>query len=157
MKVLIAYASETGTTAECARRLAAKIDGAVALDLRRERVDIATYDAVIVGGSIRMGQLHTAAVDFIAKNKAAIVAKPYGLFICCGFINQADEFIEKNFSEDLRRGAVAVDAFGGELDISKLKGVAKLVAKAAIKTFNSGDPMPSIRDDRIDTFAKKFV
>ncbi|HJB61082.1 MAG TPA: GNAT family acetyltransferase, partial [Candidatus Ruminococcus gallistercoris] len=62
--VLIAYASKTGTTAECAAQLAALLPGASLCDLTKETPEIGRFDAVIVGGCVRMGALHKAAAGF---------------------------------------------------------------------------------------------
>lgn len=55
MKVLIAYAGKTGTTQRAVKLLSEQFSNVVLRDLTVGRPNPEDYDAVIVGGSIRMG------------------------------------------------------------------------------------------------------
>ena len=53
MKVLIAYASKSGTAAKCARLLADEFADATVIELGRESASLSSFDVIVVGGSIR--------------------------------------------------------------------------------------------------------
>ncbi|MEG2252255.1 MAG: flavodoxin domain-containing protein, partial [Clostridia bacterium] len=89
MNVLVAYASKTGTTQRAAAKLAERIaqSGAKAelVNLNTAAPDCAAYDAVAIGGSIRMGLLHHSAKKYIAANVDKLQSLPVGFFCCrCG-------------------------------------------------------------------------
>ncbi len=69
MKTLICYASKTGTTKKAAGLLAEYFEDVTVMDLEKEKVNLCDFDCVIIGGSIRMGQLHKAAKKFIIEKK----------------------------------------------------------------------------------------
>jgi menaquinone-dependent protoporphyrinogen IX oxidase len=50
----------------------------------RENPDLAKYDHIVIGGSIRSAVTRKELQDFIAKNKGAFKGKIRGLFAVCG-------------------------------------------------------------------------
>jgi len=84
MRILIAYAGKTGTTEKCAKRLCEKLTNATTVDLNLQTPDIDQFDTVIVGGAIRMGQLHKKAKKFIEQNAVRLQTKKTAYFLCCG-------------------------------------------------------------------------
>lgn len=157
MKTIIAFASKTGTTEKCARRLAGILDDAKIVDLTKETPTITSYDLIVVGGSIRMGTLHKSAKEFIEANQDQLERKKIAFFICNGFLDQAAEALEKNIPSALRKKALAVASFGGELDVTKQKGMDKMMLKLASKSEAAKrNPKPRILEDRIKEFAAKL-
>lgn len=71
MKILIAYVSKSGTTAECAELLRRQFPGSdVTLsDLAAELPDVTAYDAVIAGSYIRFGKTDRHFREFLARNR----------------------------------------------------------------------------------------
>ena len=61
LKVLIAYASKTGSAEKAAKLLGEHFADVTLRDLTVGSPNPKDYDAVIVGGSIRMGTLHKDA------------------------------------------------------------------------------------------------
>lgn len=121
MKVLIAYASKTGTAAECAQRLQKELKGAdvTITDLALETPCPHLYDVVIVGSSIRYGKMRREAVDFLRQKQDEIAAIPHGLFLCLGSGHAFDEICQTCFSDELRKTAFAVLNFGGRLKLKQ--------------------------------------
>lgn len=159
MKVLIAYASKTGSAEKAAKLLGEHFADVTLRDLTVGSPNPKDYDAIIVGGSIRMGTLHKATRKWLIDNWDVIKTKKFGCFICNGFIDQAPQLIEQNFSEELIRLAVCVDSFGGEMDQNRLRGMDRFVAKNVIRSMNGKgrmDFVPCILTDRIQLFAEKF-
>lgn len=159
MKILIAYASKTGTAEKAAKLLGEHFADVTLRDLTVGSPNPKDYDAIIVGGSIRMGTLHKDARRWILENWNVLKTKKFGCFICNGFIDQAPQLIEQNFSDELMNLAVCVDSFGGELNVKKLKGMDRIMAKMVLKQINSNDSiefLPCILTDHIQSFADKF-
>ena len=152
MKMLIAYATKTGAAAQCAKRLAALLPGAVVCDLSRETPALSDYDAVIVGGGVRMGRLYRAARDFLRANEGALLQKRRGLFLCSGFPDQAKDALSQNVPAALLAHAVYADSLGGELDAQKLRGMSRLIAAMAQKSRPDAPP-PRILDARVEELA----
>lgn len=121
MKILIAYASKTGTAAECAERLARELQGAdvTLADLSVERPDPTGFDAVIVGGSIRYGKLHAALRDCLTERADALAAVPHGLFLCCANGHEFEEHRDRLLPRALCESAFAVLSFGGRLKLAR--------------------------------------
>ncbi len=158
MKILIAYAGKSGTTEKCAKLLGQRLSGVVLSDLSRETPDISNYDVIVVGGSIRMGQLHPKTKTFLERNITALKAKKTAYFICCGFAENAQQLFVANFPKDLLAGAIGYECFGGEMDLSRLQGIDKLVAKMVTKmTAGQDKAPPKILEDRIQKLADEVV
>ena len=152
MKILISYASKTGTAKACATRLSELVEGSELCDLTEKTPDISAYDGVIVGCGIRMGRFHKSARKFIAQNASGLKKKTFGVFICNGFA-QCEEYFKNEFSDGELDGAIKA-SFGGELELEKLKGTDKFIAKMVAK---SDAPLPQINYEAIEEFADKFA
>ena len=134
MKILIAYASKTGTAEKAAKLLGEHFADVTLRDLTVGSPNPKDYDAVIVGGSIRMGTLHKEARKWLYQNWNVLKTKKFGCFICNGFIEQAPQLIEQNFSEEFLDLTVCVDSFGGELNLKRVKGIDRILVKMVIKS-----------------------
>jgi menaquinone-dependent protoporphyrinogen oxidase len=153
MKILIAYAGKSGTTEKCAKLLEQKLPGAVLADLNRETPEIGSYDAVIIGGSIRMGQLHKKAKEYLEQNAAGLKAKKAAYFICCGTAESAPQLFETNFPKELLAGAVSYECFGGELNPDRLHGIDKFIAIMVSKAPDPQKTAPHILEENIAKLA----
>ena len=54
----------------------------------KEVMDLSPYRAVIVGSAVRYGKWLPEAVDFVAKNQAALVKVPAAFFLVSGFLKE---------------------------------------------------------------------
>ncbi len=154
MKILIAHAGKSGTTEKCAKLLREKLPGAVLADLNRETPEIEAYDAIVIGGSIRMGQLHKKAKAFLLQNAAGLRAKKAAYFICCGTAESAPQLFETNFAKELLAGAVSYECFGGEMNIDRLHGMDKFIAKMVSKSPDGQKAAPHILEENITKLAQ---
>jgi menaquinone-dependent protoporphyrinogen IX oxidase len=117
--------------------------------------EINVYDAVVIGSNIHMGQINKNAKRFMRDNQNELSEKRTAYFFCCGFADKKDEVIARNFPEQYSKNTVAVECFGGEMDINRLRGMDKFIAKMVTKsTAGQGVPAPSIKHDRIEAMAK---
>lgn len=160
MKTLIAYASRTGASEKCARMLAERIPDSTLCDLCREKPDPNAYEQVIVGGGVRMGALHVDARQYLDGCKPVLLKKRLGLYLCAGFAEKAGEIFANNVDPELRAHAVACECFGGEIDMSKLRGFDRLITKMALRSFKDAEgraAMPRLLPERVEAFAAKFA
>jgi ABC-type uncharacterized transport system involved in gliding motility auxiliary subunit len=78
-KVLVAYASRYGSTAEVAQAIGARLgerDMAVDVKNVEEVKDLAGYSAVVVGSAVRVGRWLPAATKFVQQHKSALSGVP---------------------------------------------------------------------------------
>ena len=76
MKILIAYAGKSGTTAKCAGLLAEQLNGedVEVVDLCAKKPDIDGCDIVVIGSNIHVGQIHKNVI-LISNKKRFKLAK----------------------------------------------------------------------------------
>jgi len=92
-RVLIAYATNAGSTAQVAQVIGEELgkNGAQAQVRRLEEVaNVESYDAVVIGAPMIMGW-HGAAVKFIKKHQPALSHVPVAYFLTAMSLTQTDE------------------------------------------------------------------
>ncbi len=85
-RILVAYATKAGSTAETASRIGATLAGHnLAVDVLpvSQATDLTPYQAVVLGSAIRGGKILDEAMSFIQQNQAALQQKPFSMFILC--------------------------------------------------------------------------
>lgn len=158
MSILIAYATKSGTAAACARLLAERLGTDVLLaDLSREAPDPAAFDAVVVGGSIRVGRLHKAARRYLAAHTDALARRPFAFFLCNCFAAKTGELIDSLLPSSLRNRALWTGSFGGELDSAKLRGFDRLLANMASKSPEAAGLRAGVDREAVDQCAKALL
>ena len=156
MKTLIVYAGKTGSTEKCAGILEQKLKNTTAVDITKEDIDISQYDLVIIGSSIRMGMFHSEIKKFINKNQEILKSKRTAYYICCGFTNNYKKYFESNIPAHLLDKAIIYDTFGGEIDMSKQKGLDKFIASMVSKS-EEGKKEVKILNENIDEFVDNLM
>ena len=158
MKTLIAYASKTGTSKKCAELLGQALPDSELCDLTKEKRDPASFDAVVIGGGIRMGRLHVDARQYLEYCKELLLTKRLGLFLCSGWPEQAEAQFSGNVDGELLAHATVRMSFGGEIDMQRMHGFDRLLARMAQKAARE-DPAsaPRLYPERIDAFAKAMA
>jgi menaquinone-dependent protoporphyrinogen oxidase len=149
-KVLVAYASRTGSTAgvadAIARTLAAKgsqVDVKPMMDV----TDLGQYRAVVAGSAIRGQKWLPEAMDFLEANKLELVHKPVADFMVCITLamKNGESYREgvKDWMAPVRRTVKPFSEgyFAGALDLSKLSGMdkVKMGLAASLGVFPKGD------------------
>jgi menaquinone-dependent protoporphyrinogen oxidase len=83
MKVLVAYGTKYGATAEIAEKIG-QVLGQAGLStdvLPADKVgDLAAYQAVVLGSAVYVGAWRKEAVRFLKDNEAALTGKPVWIF-----------------------------------------------------------------------------
>ena len=136
-RVLIAYASRAGSTAEIAARVGQVLTRrGVAVDVLPVSAveDLDRYSAVVLGSAIRTGKLLPEAMAFIIDNQEAFQEMPFSVFIACWTLKDTDVESLKivNAYLDPVRALVAPEhegMFAGVMDLSKLNWKERLLMK----------------------------
>ena len=141
MKLLIAYASKNGVAKRCAEMLVSELCDKVdydLVDICKHTPKLEKYDAVVLGGSIRMGRFNKSLRAFLKNNKKELSALPCAVFICCGLPHLYEEYSEVALP---RKFAPSLGGhhFGGELKPDKVSGFDKLVVKHLRNSINQVD------------------
>jgi len=153
MKTLIIYASKTGTTEKCAKKIKSHLRDSKLVNIRNQRENINKYDLIIVGTPIRMGMIDRKIKKFLIDNIEVLKEKKVAYFICCGFSNNWKTYYEQNIPKDLLNNALTYDTFGGEIDMQKQRGFDKFIIKMVKKSIDKNKKI-RIKDENINRFIK---
>ncbi len=145
-KVLVAYASRAGSTAEVAEAIGQILNskGIAADVLPAASVGaVSAYRAAIVGSAIRMGKWLPEAVKLVEKNSTAFAAMPTALFSVC-MTMQKDTPENRRTVEDYMKPIlqkvrpVSTGLFGGKMDYGRLGFLDRLIV-SKMKKVPEGD------------------
>lgn len=85
-KILVTYASRTGSTAEIAQAIGKTLaESGAQVDVRpmRQVQDLAPYSAIVAGSAIRKSKWLPEAVQFIEAHRAELAQKKFAEFTVC--------------------------------------------------------------------------
>jgi len=139
MKILVAYATKAGSTAEVAAEIGRVVESKSGCKVDVHPVDklngVDGYDAVIIGSGIRAGKWLPEATKFVERHRDALSRVPVAYFVVCLTL--------KDNTEENRRTVAAyldpvcemvqpvdVGLFAGAMDSSKLPFILRLMMKA---------------------------
>lgn len=155
MKTLIVYASRYGYASDCAARLAKQLKGEVTTrNLEKEKSqDLAQFDNVIIGGSVKIGKMQKSIRQFCESNKALLLQKKVAFFIACGDQDYM-KYLKENIPGDLLDHAVSVQCFGGEFRTDKMNFIEKKMIDMVKKsTEQEGKSLPVPKYENITIMA----
>ncbi|GAB4444617.1 MAG: menaquinone-dependent protoporphyrinogen IX dehydrogenase [Anaerolineae bacterium] len=132
-KILVTYASRTGTTAGVAEAIGETLaESGAQVDVRpmQDVTDLAPYRAVVAGSAIQEGQWLPEAMQFMRTHRAALAQKPFAAFLVCMTLamkNKEHHQAVANWLEPVRAlvKPVREGLFAGALDISKVPSLRK--------------------------------
>ena len=171
MKILVAYYSKSGTAADCANILKKDLAAANGVlyydvtlaDLSKESPDVMSFDAIVLGTSIRMGKPGKVFTEYVNANHDALTAKIHGFFICCGMADDYKGYLEKYIPADLRNTAFGCDYFGADLRPERQRGIDRIILKMMRAAYFNGNDVndaesdidvPTISEPTISQFAE---
>ena len=139
MKILVAYATKAGSTAEVAAEIGRVIEskGGCQVDVRPvgKLNGVDGYDAVVIGSAIRAGKWLPEATKFVEKHRDALGRVPVALFTVC--LTMKDDTEENRrtvaaYLDPVREVVQPVEMglFAGVMDYSKLPFILRLMMKA---------------------------
>lgn len=128
-RILVAYASRYGSTAEVAMVIGEVLHGGgfeVEVRSAGDIKDAGTYQAVILGSSTRHFHLLPEAVEFARRNRSALVGMPTAYFVTGLMLKFAmPKYLDKAKAilDPLReiKAPVATAFFHGKLETSRLE------------------------------------
>jgi menaquinone-dependent protoporphyrinogen oxidase len=138
-KVLVAYGTKYGSTAEIAGKIGEVLnDSGLQTEVLpvKQTGDINQYDAVVLGSAVYVGQWRKEAVEFLKSNESILAGRPVWLF-SSGPVGEGDpvELLKgwkfpdslQSIIDHIHPRDVAV--FHGNIDISRLNFIQKLAIK----------------------------
>ena len=138
-KLLVAYATRHGSTAEVAEAMGEILrQGDVEVEVRpvKDVLDISSYRAVIVGSAIRVGKWLPEAVQFVQTNQAVLSRLPVAYFVVCLTLREDTEENRRTvaaYSHPVRNIVQPVDVglFAGAVDYKKFSLLLRLFMRLA--------------------------
>lgn len=167
MNILIAYASKSGTTKDAAELLGGHFSAhnVAYADLAVEVPRVEDYDVVMIGSYVRAGKIAKTAAEFLKKNREAILARPFGLYLCCNFTDKVLDYFRANFDKELWQRAASAMCFGGEIRLEHQKGMDKLIMRLVLHFIRANNrdenrkediPLPALVPENISRFADEI-
>jgi menaquinone-dependent protoporphyrinogen oxidase len=170
-KILIGYGTTEGQTARIAAHIAEVIRShgieAEARDLKQSKdAGLDRYDAVIVGGSIHMGEHEDYVVDFVRRNRLKLEGLPSAFFSVSlaahGDTANAEAYLAK-FEQETGWQPAQVGLFGGALLYRQYSFLKRLMMKKIVRDKPGGLSTDTSRDhvytdwDEVERFAEAFL
>lgn len=123
MKILIVYATKSGTTEDCAKEIKKELNQDVDLiNLNSKYVNnINNYDVIIIGTPIYAGNINSKVKSFCTRNIEKLKSKNL-YFYTCGLSTdeEAFKYLSNSISKELIDKSKKISHFGGELRPEKL-------------------------------------
>jgi menaquinone-dependent protoporphyrinogen oxidase len=125
--ILVAHASKRGSTEEVAAFIGNRLrEQGLAADVRgaAEVEDLASYDGVVLGGSLYFGRWHDDARTFLRRFRTALADRPLAVFALGPKTASEHDLAESRAQLDRALGDVeptTVAVFGGVIDPAKLR------------------------------------
>jgi menaquinone-dependent protoporphyrinogen oxidase len=144
--VLVAYATRYGSTKEVAESVAATLrERGLGVDLQpmRQVRTLDQYRAIVLGAPLYIAHWHKDALNFLARHREALTARPVAIFALGPFHNEEKEFqeVRRQLDKELVKfpwlTPQAIAIFGGKFDPQKLTFPHNLVP--ALKNMPASD------------------
>ena len=148
MKVLIVYATKNGFSKRCCKMLEEKLSANITVEsynVKNTPPSPEGYDAVVVGGSIRMTKLSKELKKYIKTHAQTLSNMPSAAFICCGFTNDFDDYVVTEIPSKIKF-SLGIHCFGGELKTDRVRGMDKILTFFMRQSILMQDPDKSNRD-----------
>ncbi len=151
MKILVAYATTHGSTAEIAKfigQILAEHDAQVTVEAVENITSVTDYDAFVIGTPIYGGMWLTQMSHFLDTFEAELARKPVYFWISCirvleqdGYQHALDNYIHKPTLEKI--GVKTVAVFAGKLKLDAIDWNERWTLSAKY----DGSVLPGTRDD----------
>lgn len=139
-KVLIAYASQFGTTGEVAETIGNVLrDDAYLVEAKPigNITNLGDYDAVIIGSAIQYDQWMSEATEFVRDNQNVLDKVPVAFFFTCLTLSrksqkscrQAQAYSDRLAVSFSQLNPVSIGGFAGVLNYSKIPALPRFAAK----------------------------
>lgn len=143
-KILIAYASFCGSTGGVAEGVGQGLcaQGAqVDIRLMKNVNALSSYDAVVLGSSVRSASWLPEAIEFVEKNRGHLTRVPVAYFLTClALVKDSEESrrLARSYFDPVLKAAPAVQpaalgGFAGVLDYSKMNFMFRMIMQSKMK------------------------
>jgi menaquinone-dependent protoporphyrinogen oxidase len=132
MKTLIVYATSLSCTEKIILQMKDYLVGDVTIFNLKKQPDppLKDFNRVIIGGSVRAGQVHKRVKEFCVTRLSELLDKELGLFICSMEAGEvARKQLEEAFPYDLRDAAKVTTPFGGNFVLSRMNFIERIIAR----------------------------
>jgi menaquinone-dependent protoporphyrinogen IX oxidase len=127
-------------------------------DLKEEKPNPDSNNAVIVGASVRAGRIDAKMRRYLAKHAKVLQTKPLYLFLCCASETDFDKYLQKNIPESLLSTARCAMHFGGEYNVEAAKGLEKKLLAAMLQSSKEKALEPlCIKSEAIENLCETFL
>ena len=139
-RILVAYASKKGSTAEIAQAIGKELQAAghvVNVSEMGSVTSVAGYDAVIIGGPMYMGKMVSDTGKFVRRHYVGLEKLPVAGFIVCLAPVSKDPVTDKEYAHKVLHASfsplqlVAENVFAGKLDPAKLSWLQRWMTEKA--------------------------
>lgn len=155
MKTIIIYASTYGSTRKVAQTLNQKIPDSTLVDIKKQSIDPANFDTIILGSSIYIGQIDKQMKNFINGHKDVLKNKRLGIYFCCGFDENQQTYLDTNFDKEMVKDAI-VTTMGGEMDVSKMSFAHKMITRMVQKSEQGKNREVVLHLEKTDDFVRQI-
>ena len=162
MKILIAYGTKSGCTAEMANLLASLLSNMEVhvTDLALEQPDPAEFDYVVLGTPIRMNRANKSVVRYIERHHDVLASTPHTLFLCCAFADQFDHYLRVAYPHTLITTAEECLYFGGDLALSRQRGfdkwLTRMLRNSILESEEDELVLPNLLPEHVRTLADRL-
>jgi menaquinone-dependent protoporphyrinogen oxidase len=146
-RILIAYASKTGSTAEVAEKIGQILrDSGAEVDVRslKNVSDVKNYDGIIIGSAIRMFKLLPETIKFSKRFSRSLENIPVAYFIVCLAMkneNEENRQLAEGYLKPLYeiKQPIMTGLFAGKIDYSKLPFLLGKILQSGKMKIEEGD------------------
>jgi menaquinone-dependent protoporphyrinogen oxidase len=150
-KILVTYASRTGSTAGVAEAIGKTLtDQETQVDVlpMQQVKDLYAYRAVVAGSAIQGSKWLPEAIQFVQANRAALASRPFAAFLVCMTLAMRNGDKYRSFVEQMLQPVrsmvrpLSEGLFAGVLEVSKVPTVGdkiKFRLSVAMGVWSEGD------------------
>lgn len=155
MSTAIVYASTYGSTRKAAETIQKAVPASSIFDVKKDKVDLSSFDTVILGSSIYIGQIDKQMKNFLKINGETLKSKKLGIYLCCGFEENLQTYLDTNFDKELVESAVVM-TMGGEMDIDKMSFAHKMITRMVQKSEQGKNRDVVLHLEKADEFVRRL-
>ena len=165
-KILVAYASQYGSTQEVAESIAGTLrESNLVVDLQpmKKVKSLTGYGAIVLGAPVYMGQLHKDMQSFLALHQEALTQQPPAIYVLGPLSMDEKEWqesramLDKELAKFPWLSPLAVEMFGGKYNPTRLNLPHKLIASLPASPLH-GVPAKDLRDwAAIQSWGKSLI